>query len=84
METKIIVTGAWFGFEKFELGELKYIPRKGEHFDIDENKYKEQAEIIAIATERTGGVCRVGIVIHAFRDNQHEIEIHLHCGELND
>lgn len=83
METKIIVTGAWCGFENFELDELKYIPREGEHFDIDELKYKRQAEIISNATEETMEVCRVAYVGHSFQDNIHEIEIHLHCGELN-
>jgi hypothetical protein len=83
MKAKIIVTGAWCGFENFELPNIKHIPREGEHFDIDDKKFPKQAEIIESATEKTGEVCRVGYVAHDFRENKHEIEIHLHCGELD-
>ena len=81
MKTTIIVMGDWYGFENFELPNMKHIPQKGEHFEIDHEKYTKQAEITALATERTREVCRVRYVAHSFSSNKHTIEIHLFCGD---
>lgn len=79
MKTVIVVIGDWGGFAPFELGNLKHIPRVGEHFDIDKKRYKRQAEIIENAVEKEGVVCRVNIVCHVFKGNTHTIEIHIAC-----
>ncbi|MHB8260470.1 MAG: hypothetical protein ACYDCN_08475 [Bacteroidia bacterium] len=81
METTIRVTADRCYFEDFELGDLKYIPREGEHFNIDKVTYKKQAEIMDEAEERTNHVCRVQSVVHHFYPALHEIEIRLYCHE---
>ena len=81
MKTKIIVDADMTGFEPFEIPDLKYIPRRGEHFKIDEKKYPAQAARIALEEQVTGIVCRVWYVEHEFVKGTQVLTINLYCAE---
>ena len=77
METIVRVTAEWEGFETFDLKELKYIPRAGEYFNPDEEKYPMQSLVICSESIAKGSYYLVRAVIHHFQQNKHIVEIRL-------
>ena len=84
MKTIVKVSAAWICFEPFELEGLQFIPRVGEYFSIDSEKYPKQAEAIENATLETDKACRVHAITNSFNKNIHKIWIELDSGYYED
>lgn len=80
MKTIVKVIAPWICFEAFELKGLKFIPRAGEYFSIDSEKYPKQADAIFNEEQKKDDGCRVLSVSNSFHKNIHKIYIELDSG----
>ena len=84
MKTIIKVFAPNICFEPFELKGLKFIPRAGEFFSIDSEKYPKQADAVFNEEQKADQCCRVLSVSNSFNKNIHKIWIELDSGHIEE